>query len=111
MAIDDFGSGYSSLGILRKMNFDVIKLDRSFLWDYENEDRSKSIIKNMIELSRDLESTVVAEGVEREEDVEFLRGIDCDVAQGFYFAKPMIHHDFTELLQSRSPENIVDVED
>ncbi len=111
MAIDDFGSGYSSLGILRKMNFDVIKLDRSFLWDYENEDRSKSIIKNMIELSRDLDSTIVAEGVEREEDVEFLRGIDCDVAQGFYFAKPMIHHDFTELLQSRSPENIVEIED
>lgn len=98
IAIDDFGSGYSSLGILRKMKFDVVKLDRSFLWDYENEERSKSIIRHMIDLSKDLCAEIVAEGVERKEDVTFLKEVGCDMVQGYFFAKPMIHHEFTDMV-------------
>lgn len=101
IAIDDFGSGYSSLGILRKMKFDVVKLDRSFLWDYENEERSKKIIKRVIDLAKDLNAEIVAEGVEREEDVVFLKEVACDMVQGYFFAKPMIHHEFTEILLNK----------
>ena len=101
MAVDDFGSGYSSLGTLRKLKFDVIKLDKSFLWDVENEERSKRIIRSMIDLSKSLDSIVVAEGVERKEDIDFLKEIDCDVVQGFYFAKPVEHKEFTDLLREK----------
>ena len=89
--MDDFGSGYSSLNILKDITVDVLKLDMKFMsaHDSENQKRSESIVTNVVNLAKDLELPVIAEGVEEKEQVRFLESIDCDYAQGYYFAKPM----------------------
>ena len=87
--IDDFGSGYSSLGMLKDIKADILKLDMIFLQETKNEDRSKMIIKNIIAMSKELGMPVITEGVETKEQVDFLTQVECDMFQGFYFAKPM----------------------
>lgn len=88
IALDDFGTGYSSLNHLTKLPIDVLKLDRSFLVDMSENNKSRFIIENMIELSHKLGITVVAEGVEEESQVEYLKSINCDTVQGYYYSKP-----------------------
>ena len=88
IALDDFGTGYSSLNHLTKLPIDVLKIDRSFLIDMKKNNKSKYIIENIIELSHKLNITVVAEGVEEKEQVEYLRSIKCDKVQGYYYSKP-----------------------
>ena len=88
IALDDFGTGYSSLNHLTKIPIDVLKIDRSFLIDMKKNNKSKYIIENIIELSDKLNITVVAEGVEEKEQVEYLRSIKCDKVQGYYYSKP-----------------------
>jgi len=102
MAIDDFGAGYSSLNLLKDIFVDVVKLDREFLKESVNTVRGKKIIKCIISMAKDLEIETVAEGVETREQVEFLRGIGCDVAQGYYFGKPMPMANFEALLGDAS---------
>ena len=87
--IDDFGSGYSSLGMLKDINADILKLDMIFLHETENVDRSTTILKNVISMSKELGMPVITEGVETREQVEFLQSTGCDMFQGYYFAKPM----------------------
>ena len=87
--MDDFGSGYSSLNMLKEIQVDVLKLDMAFLKRSENEDRSKIILQTIIEMSKQLEMPVIMEGVETQEQVDFLTGIGCDMFQGFFFARPM----------------------
>lgn len=87
--MDDFGSGYSSLNMLRNIQVDVLKIDMAFLGKTENEDRAKKILRMIVELSRQLQVPVITEGVETLEQVEFLRQIGCDMFQGYYFARPM----------------------
>ncbi|MGH4049846.1 MAG: putative bifunctional diguanylate cyclase/phosphodiesterase [Clostridium sp.] len=99
LSIDDFGSGYSSLNVLKDIFIDVVKLDREFLKETSNSARGKMIIKSIIAMAKDLEIETVAEGVETKEQVEFLRGIGCDLAQGYYYAKPMSILDFKTLLK------------
>ncbi|MGN0505271.1 MAG: EAL domain-containing protein [Lachnospiraceae bacterium] len=91
LAMDDFGSGYSSLNLLREMPVDVLKLDKGFLNDCEGEQtkREKSIISHVISMAKDLEISVLAEGVETEQQKEFLKDSSCDMIQGYYYAKPM----------------------
>lgn len=90
VSMDDFGSGYSSLNMLKDVNIDVVKLDREFFSDRSDmQGRSAKIVGRMIELARDLNVTVVAEGVEYEEQVEFLRKNGCDLIQGYYYSKPV----------------------
>lgn len=92
LSMDDFGSGYSSLSLLREMPVDVLKLDKGFLdgcHGKENEDRDKRIIYHIISMAKDLKITVLAEGVETEQQKEFLRESRCDMIQGYYYAKPM----------------------
>ena len=88
VALDDFGTGYSSLNYLTKMPIDVLKIDRSFVIDILTNPKSKCIVEMIIQLSHDLGINVVAEGVEEVEQVEYLKGIFCDVVQGYYFSKP-----------------------
>lgn len=89
-SIDDFGSGYSSLNMLKDMHVDVIKLDREFLkFSQNNEERSHQIIANVIKLVKSLGAKNVTEGVEKENEVEFLKSVGCDMIQGFYFSKPL----------------------
>lgn len=100
ISIDDFGSGYSSLGCLEDLPVDLIKLDRSFLTNIEGSEKSKSIIKGIILLSKELNLKVVCEGIETQEQLDLLKGFDCDYAQGFFFAKPMPSEDFLKLLDN-----------
>ena len=95
--MDDFGSGYSSLNMLKEIQVDVLKLDMAFLKRSENEDRSKIILQTIIEMSKQLEMPVIMEGVETQEQVDFLTSIGCDMFQGFFFARPMEIEKFEEI--------------
>ena len=93
--IDDFGSGYSSLNTLQDIEVDVLKLDRGFLRKISQESgRSKTIMNSVIGMSKSLGLTVVTEGVETKEQVDYLTQAGCDIFQGFYFDKPMSVRDF-----------------
>ena len=94
--IDDFGSGYSSLGMLKDIRADILKIDMIFLHETENMDRSSTIIKNVISMSKELGMPVITEGVETKEQVDFLQNAGCDMFQGFYFARPMKVEDFEQ---------------
>lgn len=89
ISIDDFGSGYSSLGCLHKFKVDTLKLDRSFIANIENDKKGINILRGMIELARVLELKTVCEGIETEQQLEMLKGMDCKYGQGFIFARPM----------------------
>ena len=89
--MDDFGSGYSSLNVLKDISVDVLKLDMKFMVGSgsENQKRSECIVANVIRLAKDLLLPVIAEGVEEKAQVDFLSSVGCDYAQGYYFARPM----------------------
>lgn len=92
--IDDFGSGYSSLNMLKDLDADVLKIDMGFLQNTTNPAKSTTILKMIISLAKSLDMQVITEGVEKLEQVEFLTRFGCDVFQGFYFAKPMPVEEF-----------------
>jgi diguanylate cyclase (GGDEF)-like protein len=87
--MDDFGSGYSSLGMLKDIHLDAIKLDMRFLSKGVDEERGRKVLKMTIQLIKELGMTAIAEGVESQEEVEYLKKIGCDVFQGFYFSRPI----------------------
>lgn len=89
LLMDDFGSGYSSLNTLKSTRFDVLKIDREFLSSFINDERGKKIISHTISMSKDVGLGLIAEGVETLEQAKFLQECGCDVAQGYYYAKPM----------------------
>lgn len=94
VAMDDFGAGYSSLNLLKILPIDVLKIDKEFLQESSKTDRAFRIVRCVIEMARELEIRVVCEGVETEEQVEFLAEINCEIGQGYYFARPMSISDF-----------------
>ncbi|HEV2610740.1 MAG TPA: EAL domain-containing protein [Noviherbaspirillum sp.] len=96
LAIDDFGTGYSSLAQLKRFPIDTLKVDRSFIRDIPGDAEDKAITKAIIAMGKTLSLTVVAEGVETEEQVEFLRSHACDEIQGFHFSKPIAPESFAE---------------
>ncbi|MDE5596212.1 MAG: EAL domain-containing protein, partial [Lachnospiraceae bacterium] len=96
--LDDFGSGMSSMSTLESFEFDVIKLDMSFVAQIGKSTRSEAIIRHTIGLSHDIGASVVAEGVENEKQLAFLRDAGCDMIQGYYFYKPMPEEEFAKLL-------------
>ena len=89
IAIDDFGTGYSSLSYLRRLSADILKVDRSFVCRMHLGGENLEIIRTIITLAQALKMQVVAEGVETEDEQKALAMLQCDYAQGFYFAKPM----------------------
>ncbi|MEE1517603.1 MAG: EAL domain-containing protein, partial [Lachnospiraceae bacterium] len=98
VAMDDFGSGYSSLNMLKEIPIDIIKLDLKFLDSEENVEKSHKILDALVDLARQLELNVVIEGVETEEQVKFLQGIGEMSAQGYYFSRPLERRKYEELL-------------
>lgn len=97
LSMDDFGSGYSSLNLLQRLPVDVLKIDREFfggLDEEEGNDRGKRIVMHVISMAKDLEMTVLAEGVETQYQKDFLEYANCDMIQGFYYAKPMPIQEF-----------------
>ncbi len=96
ISVDDFGAGYSSLGLIKDFHMDTIKLDRSFINTSSNVSRSELVIDGVVRLVHSIGSKIVAEGVEEKSQAEFLRDIQCEAAQGYYFAKPMSVADFED---------------
>ena len=102
IALDDFGTGYSSMSYLHQLPVDVLKLDRSFVPDLASDDRLRSIVGSLYQVARTLGLVVVAEGVEREEDVAILRSMGCQLGQGFHLGRPM-PEDAARMLLMRRP--------
>ena len=99
--MDDFGSGYSSLNMFSQMKLDILKLDMKFIQNEISKPKDQSILNDIINMAHRLYLGVVAEGVETQEQMEYLREIGCDYVQGYYFAKPMPAAEFEELLKIR----------
>lgn len=99
--MDDFGSGYSSLNMLKDMPVDVLKLDMRFLSKSSDEKRAQTIIRNIIHLSEELSIDSLTEGVETQEQYKSLSEMGCKLFQGYYFAKPMPVEDFIEFVNER----------
>lgn len=89
ISIDDFGTGYSSLSYLHYFPIDTLKIDRSFVKDMLQDEGSMELVKSIIALGKNLKMEIIAEGVEHQEEGAVLRDLGCDLAQGYYFAKPM----------------------
>ncbi len=89
ISMDDFGAGYSSLNSLKELPLDVVKLDAEFFRSVDEEGRGKVIVGDTISLAKKLNMRIVAEGIETREQVDFLASMNCDLIQGYYFAKPM----------------------
>ena len=96
--MDDFGSGYSSLNILKDLTVDVLKLDMKFIQNFERSSRASIIMESVVQMAHNLGIDTVVEGVETETQVEFLKEIGCNVVQGYYYAKPMSTEECLELL-------------
>lgn len=96
VSMDDFGSGYSSLNLLKKLPFDILKIDKDFLQTGYSTEREQIIISSIVEMSQKLNIRVVAEGVETIEQAEFLKKIKCDIAQGYLFSRPIELQKFLE---------------
>ena len=87
--LDDFGSGYSALNVLKDYHFNVMKLDMVFLRNFEGNERAKALIRSIVDMARVMQMGTLTEGVETKEQAEFLRDAGCIRLQGFYFGKPM----------------------
>lgn len=98
-SMDDYGTGYSNLHSLMSLNFDVVKIDKSLLWDAERSEAGMVIFENSISLLRHIGCRVLVEGVETESQAKLLRQFDVDSYQGFYFAKPMPEEEFAAFLE------------
>lgn len=97
ISLDDFGTGYSSLSYLKKFQMDTLKIDKSFMDDYKSVTGSM-FVQTIVSIGKNLGMRVVAEGVETADQVEFLKQIECDVYQGYYYSKPLPEEEFLKLL-------------
>ena len=96
--MDDFGSGYSSLNMLKNVPADILKIDMNFVRDLEQSDRAAAIMKNIVNMAKDIGMEIVVEGVETKAQIDFLAGIGCDQIQGYYFSRPIEQEAFAELI-------------
>ncbi len=114
--MDDFGSGYSSLNVLKDIAVDILKIDMHFLSDTEKRGRGENILASVIRMAKWLNMPVVAEGVERRDQVQFLKSIGCEYVQGYYYAKPMPVEEYERLTfgqvfhGERQQEEAVDID-
>ena len=102
--MDDFGTGYSSLNMLRQLPVDILKLDMGFIKDSVNDVNTKIIIESIVQMADKLGLKTVAEGIETEEQVNFLKQIHCKYGQGFLFGKPV---DAETFIKSYSKDLII----
>jgi diguanylate cyclase len=102
ISMDDFGTGYSSLSYLKQIPIDTLKIDRSFVKDINKGKTDNEIIQTIISLGRSLSLEVIAEGVETNEQVEYLRAYGCDHAQGYLFGKPVPSEEFERQIRARN---------
>lgn len=100
LSLDDFGTGYSSLNYLTRFPVDCLKMDRSFIAEMVNDVTGQKVAENIVKLAHDLKLTVVAEGVETEEQLNMIRSMGCDELQGYIFSKPLPSKEISSLLAS-----------
>ena len=101
LSIDDFGAGYSSLGIFEHIPASVVKMDRSFFLNKDNPERQVKIMRGIVTLSEELDAQIVCEGVETQKDVNLMKEIGAFVAQGYFYSKPIPEEEFEVLLNAR----------
>lgn len=99
IVMDDFGTGYSSLRVLKDMPIDVVKIDMNFVAELGSSNKASIIVKHMSTLAKALGMTVIAEGVETKEQLGYLKSVECDQLQGYYFSKPLTEDDFIKLMK------------
>lgn len=102
--LDDFGSGFSSFGMLQDYDFDILKIDMSFIRKIGENPKTKSIVHSIIGMAHEIGIKTVAEGVETEEQVSFLRQSGCDYIQGYYYSKPLPEEEFVGFLEKADAE-------
>lgn len=108
VSMDDFGSGYSSLNLLSKLPIDIIKLDRVFLKEGEMQENDRIIISCVVDMAKRLKITSLCEGVETQEQCDYLKEVGCQIQQGFYFSRPVPQEVFEKLLEEdREAESVV----
>lgn len=101
LSIDDFGAGFSNLNYLRSLTFDKLKIDRQFVMDVDTRNDSQAICRAIVALADGLGIALLAEGVEREEEIDMLRNLGCKLFQGYYFGRPMPSAEFTAFAEDR----------
>ena len=107
VSVDDFGSGFSALNLLQDLPVDIVKLDKGFLQSSANNSRGRQVIRSVISMCRDLKIQVVTEGLETKEQIDFITSCSCQVAQGFYYARPLNLVEFEEFA-SKHKNDILD---
>ena len=111
LAIDDFGTGYSSLAYLKRFPLDLLKIDQGFIRDIPKSSDDMTISSSVIALGHAMGLKVLAEGVETQEQLEFLQSKGCDFFQGYFCSRPLPAQDFTQLLEkARNGEPLVNVQ-
>ena len=100
VALDDFGTGYSSLAYLKRFPFNSVKIDRAFVTDVISNPDDTAIACAIIGMAHSLRMQVISEGVETEEQMNFLRDQGCDLIQGYYFSRPVCAEDFANMLRN-----------
>ena len=101
ISVDDFGSGYSSLNLITLLPFDTLKIDGGFFLNNELTEKNKAVISTIVTLAKSLNLETVCEGIERQEQVDFLREQGCDIVQGYYYYKPMPVENFQKLIEKQ----------
>jgi EAL domain-containing protein (putative c-di-GMP-specific phosphodiesterase class I) len=102
ISLDDFGTGYSSLAYLKNLPINTLKIDKAFLDDYATQS-GRVFIDTIVQLAHNLHINVVAEGVESESQLAYLKEIGCDIYQGYHCSRPLPAKDFMELVQKHQP--------
>jgi EAL domain-containing protein (putative c-di-GMP-specific phosphodiesterase class I) len=103
VSIDDYGTGYSSLLYISQLPFNEIKIDKSFVMDLDSSKRNLTIVRATIEMAKNLELKVVAEGVESQVIEDILKSYGCHIAQGYYYQRPIRFSAYVEWLNECSP--------
>ena len=113
LALDDFGTGYSSLGQLKNYPIDTLKIDRVFIQEIPQKKEDEAITRAIISMGKTLGLTIVAEGVEQSEQMDFLHEQQCDIIQGFYFHRPVAAAEFAQWFRLHDPASfrLTSVED
>ena len=108
ISIDDFGTGYSSLSVLQGLPINTLKIDKSFIMNSTNDEKSATLVKTIINMAKNLDLNIIAEGVEKRTQVDLLRSNDCRTGQGFLFSRPLPVSDITDILDFDSSGFILD---